>query len=1089
MFCIVKDFEEMGVAKVVDSARAKIMVEYFDSPAKLHRESRQVAATQISKISLGKNIRVYFQDAKTERWFVGRVLEDSGNGVAVRFTDKKDYFLKYEEIFVRCNKPIHDPIDYLANVITETPQYAEARSKFLASYIIQRGASWGISALLSSIIELEPHQVNVIRRVLSDASQRYLLADEVGLGKTIEAGVIIRQVAWDDPQNHQIVILVPRVLISQWRQELISRFGLRNFLDDSIFVIAHDVPVGEIDSLLQRATLLVIDEAHHITSGLQHPLYDCVRTHSPNIDRLLLLSATPLLRNEMGFLRMLHLLDPIVYDLSNEQSFRAKINHRQVLAESVAMLDPQNALYLDGVLDDLLRKLPNDVRLGELVGLLREQLLGVPDEDDPNLHEAIRLLRAHLSETYRLHRRILRNRRKHIQFLTPNRSGGKEIIVPESQLDRIESLLEAWRISATASKGRETSEVTQKKRVDFFWKITSALLTEPGDIKAICQERLNYMRSTPEFAFQGEVQLLEELAELVDAQEWLRGRIDNLTREISKRLTGKTKAVVFCSQPSTADAIFKALCLSFPDMVVRHANNDNGEVDEQLVWLRFNTRDTIKVIICDQRGEEGINLQGGNKLVIHFDLPFDPNRIEQRMGRVDRYGAGDPVKSLVMVDDGSKYQKAWYSFLNTALEVFDHSISSLQYLIEDQLHMLHDVLFLEGIEAIDGLRERLGGPDGLVTKELQLIDQQDGLDELSPLAENDLGTIEDIDGEWEDIRQAAVYWACDTLMFGQIPEKNLAKDHSIDPPFRFQYKVPGQRGGASTLIALSWFMGDFMGALDYDDPRSTSAHPLSFPHCARRQTALKKRTRLIRYGDEFIEALKAFSDLDDRGRSYAMWRHIHNDLPVGDIHMYFRFDFLIESSLKDAESVLENSPKRISGAARAAVSRRGDALFPPILEQIWMDEEGDEPTPEFLSSFLTRPYDKHGANGDYRDTNLKSLRFRSLMEKFPATFLNWEQRCIRMRDKAKDILIAREHLANAKAAAIRRARIEDVVREAQLATRIRMLDGVEADSEQVQLAFESNLNSALYRGIENPSIKVDVAGMVILSCRPFPLER
>lgn len=72
-------------------------------------------------------------------------------------------------------------------------------------------------------------------------------------------------------------------------------------------------------------------------------------------------------------------------------------------------------------------------------------------------------------------------------------------------------------------------------------------------------------------------------------------------------------------------------------------------------------------------------------------------------------------------------------------------------------------------------------------------------------------------------------------------------------------------------------------------------------------------------------------------------------------------------------------------------------------------------------------------------------------------------------------------------AAMQRARIEDEVREAQLATRIRMLDGVEAESEQEQLTLETNLNAALYKGIETPSIKVDVAGMVILTGMPFPV--
>ncbi|MCY1550387.1 hypothetical protein D9M68_866390 [compost metagenome] len=67
--------------------------------------------------------------------------------------------------------------------------------------------------------------------------------------------------------------------------------------------------------------------------------------------------------------------------------------------------------------------------------------------------------------------------------------------------------------------------------------------------------------------------------------------------------------------------------------------------------------------------------------MVHFDLPVQPNRIEQRIGRVDRYGAGDPVESFVLLDRVSPMQEAWFSVLDQGLGVFHRSISSLQYLV------------------------------------------------------------------------------------------------------------------------------------------------------------------------------------------------------------------------------------------------------------------------------------------------------------------------------------------------------------------------------------------------------------------------
>jgi ATP-dependent helicase HepA len=1086
MFCIVKGFESLGIAKVLNAIGENWEVEYFDSPAQTIRDVRTVQKAQILTKKLGANTRIYYQHAATGQWLVGRVLQDVGDGVEVRFTDKNDVYIDYENVFVRCKKPIADPVDYLANVITETPQYAEARSDFMASYISQRGATWGISALLSSVIELESHQINVIRRILNDPSQRYLLADEVGLGKTIEAGVVIRQAVLDDPKNHRVTVLVPSPLVQQWRQELIHRFGLVDFIDVSVFVVAFDL-LDEIDSHLNSTNLLVIDEAHHATSGIDEQsrrLYEIIRYHSHKIERLLLLSATPVLRNESGFLRMLHLLDPIVYGLDDEDGFRTKILHRQVLAEVVASLDPQNVLYLDSILDELVEKLPSDERLIELVGALKQKLIGLPDENDPDLIGAIRILRAHLSETYRLHRRILRNRRKQVTGLTPNRSGARTVRIPETQLERIESLVEQWRIGATLMDDVEQYQALRVERINFFWQLISALFTNPGDIPSICEARLKAIHNTSELSFEGEALLLQDLARLVDRQQWLSSRLDYLSRELSTLLVSKAKIVVFCSQKLNADAVFERLTVELNDAVVRHEGDDvDNADDEQSPWTKFISDNSTRVIVCDQTAEEGINLQGGKKLMVHFDLPIEPNRIEQRVGRVDRYGSGDGIQSLVFLDEGSKYQENWFSLLDSALGVFDRSISSLQYLVDDQLQQIRSVIFSEGVEAIESWVNKLKGKDGVVAKELKLIDQQDGLDELSPAVESDFETVFDIDSDWKNIRRSTLFWACDTLMFSQVLESSKTFEEKLDYPFRFQYQVPGH-GGQATLIPLFGFL-DFLGVLDYEDHRSTSSQPLTYPHCSRRPTAVKTGTRLLRYGDDFIETLKSFSDLDDRGRSFAMWRQFHKDLIRTDSGMYFCFDFLVEGELDGAKSVLAGTSITLTDTARAAISRRRDSLFPPIIVKVWIDEEGDEPSVDFIEKYLELPYDKFGKDGRYIDTNLKSLRFRSFMDALPDTFANWGERCIRMRDRAKAILLARPSLDEAKVIAIKQARIEDEIREAQLATRIRMLDGVEAESERRQLELETKLNQALYQGIKNPIVKIDVAGVVILSDTPF----
>lgn len=1083
MFCKVKGAESLGAGKVIDQAGGTCLVAYFSSPVEIQRETKRVPIASALRYRLSTNTRIYYLDPRTGDWSVGRVIEDTGDGVTIRFPDKMDASCDYADVFVRCKRSIDDPVAYLAKGITETPQYAEARSHFLASYIRQRGAAWGISALLSAVIELEAHQVTVVRRILSDPCQRYLLADEVGLGKTVEAGLVIRQAVLDDPRNHRILILVPNTLVPQWREELTRRFGLCDFLDDSIQVVAQETSVATINKLLTTATMLVVDEAHHVAgalSGRLTQLFDCLQAHARTIDRVLLLSATPVLRNETGFLRMLHLLDPVMYPLDDEVRFRDKIQHRQVLAESVAMLEPQQALFLDGILDELQARLPGDERLHELIAQLQPILEGVPDENDPALIDAIGLLRAHLSETYRLHRRILRNRRKRIQFVTPDRDGATPLDVPERQLATLEALIETWRVGAC-----ETAvDANTNELAHFHWQVLSALLSNPDRIPDLCAARLDAIRQSGAVGFAGEDASLKDIASAVYPGAWVAARIESLSGLISQCLTGRTKLVIFCSEPMVADAVYAELALRHSGAVVRYELLDYENENQVTPAIQFTRQDKVRIIICDRSAEEGLNLQGGSKMIIHFDLPIEPNRIEQRMGRVDRYGAGDPIKSFVLLDEGSRFQHRWYPIVASVLGVFDRSISSLQYLVEAELPSFVYAVFAEGLDAFTSLAQSLGGPEGTVAKELKLIDQQDALDELMPLAEVDLGDVFDVDADWQSIRDATTDWANDALLFAKYFEVQRVTDPIPDPPFRFRYQIPGH-GGAATLIALSEFLDDFLGALDYEYPKSTSRQPMSYPHCARRQTAVRKSSRLMRYGDEFIEALKTFSDLDDRGRSYAVWRQIRSDFADKEPKFFFRFDFLIEVSLGQAEVALAECEMKTATAC-AAMKRRGDALFPPFVERIWVDEDGLEASADFVSCFLNLPYDKHGRDPRYVDTNLKTARLRALMEAAPEAFTNWDVRCARMREAAMGKLLARSSLAEAKKAALARARVEDEIRHAQLRARIQSMSGSQALLEQRQLSSEQAINAGLYQGIHAPSVKIDVAGVVLLSASPYP---
>lgn len=1080
MFCSIRGEQRNGVGKLVENDGIHAIVEYFDSPSVNGSERQNVLCADVVRKKLGRNTRVYTFEEVSGEWRIGRVRDDDGEGVEVRLADRSDVYLSYDRVFVRWKRPIKDPVVFLGKFVTETPMYAQARSGFLKSYLAQRGGAFGISALLSSSIELEPHQIGVIRRILTDPFQRYMLADEVGLGKTIEAGVVIRQAVLDDLRGHRVLVLVPRALVNQWREELIARFALGAFIDISVFVLPfEDGP--ELRDSLEELSLIAIDEAHHLADPNASPqmqdLYRLVSEAAQKVKRLLLLSATPILRNEAGFLRMLHLLDSVVYPLHDSEGFRAKIVNRQALAETVAALHPSNSFFMDSALDDLLVRVPNDARLRQLTLALKDRLLELPEEDDPKFCESVQQLRAHISETYRLNRRILRNRRKQVDGLTPDRRGANAWTIQDSSLASAESKLEDWRIAASASMA-DVGSTMRRSVEEFYCAMVRSILEDPSSLQALCAERLAGVRFSSLPSFPLEVQLLENLERSCAERAWMEPRVARLRVGLQSLPEG-SKAVVFCSTEACADAVFTRLQLARL-AVVRHAQGEAGTHDE---WTEFLRNAAIQSIVCGPHAEEGVNLQGGKKAVVHFDLPMQPNRIEQRIGRVDRYGAGDPVLSYVLLDQDSALQNAWFAVLDRGLGVFHRSISSLQYLVEAEMSELHTGLVHGGVEALDFLRDRLAGSTGLVAHELKQIDQQDALDELSPVVESDLADLFDADDDWKNIRSAMLSWIEEALLFARVNEPTPANIKLTDEPFRLHYCSPDGDTNQPTLIPSSGFIEDFLGAIDFDAPRSRAARPISYAFAAHRVTAVRRRIRPMRYGSEFVEAIKSFSDMDDRGRSYAMWRQVYDHFPSSEIKMCFRFDFLIETQLEEAIAVLASHEMGSEQSARSTLARRGDALFSPVVVQVWVDEEGDALDDAFIERFLLPDYAKRGGEG-YIDKNLEMPHLRAFRRSAPDTFANWSERCARMRERALSKAVAQEELVQSQQKAVKRALEEDEIRYAQLQTRIQSLQEGEAEAEANQLGLERELGAALLRGISTPSVKVDVAGVVFLTSEP-----
>lgn len=1061
----------LGFGNVLHEDEATSVVQYFDSPTNLNWPQFEIPTDQLKRVTLPDQTRVYYFDSALGSWRMGRVYDHIDNDIHIQLPNKERVKVLESEVYVRWNKPLDDPWKHIVARLSETPFFHQWRSGLVQHFVRQRSASSGMTGLISAPVELHQHQIEVIQRVLTDSVQRYLLADEVGLGKTIEAGIILRQHILDRPVRHRVLVIAPESLVPQWEAQLRDRCQIGKELGHHIEIVTLE-DVETWDEF--QPDFIIVDEAHQLTSRGDGAFSAVKRLSDPSRCRnLLLLSATPVLRNERGFLALLHLLDPTVYDLSDVAGFRERIAKRQNLADLFASFtEDQLPFFLQSTAEELAEVFPDDRRLGTLVAELKPLLES--EENENGIRTLVRCIRVHLSETYRLNRRILRNRRD--ELLPGLMTGRRKLMQVDwnsSHWTRIHSALDDWRLGAAASVwGNEESPTAESLARIFtlFWEAAES------DLKALiyCANlRLSgdcYAGDTEKFGPLADVHAVENLISVpcFDGEEDLLGKIIALeticgehrqekilmVRHVINSLLEKNRRVVcIASSPNSADELSTSLSVN-SDLVIRH---DTVSSDWRFQWELPGPR----VIVCDWRAEEGLNLQGGDCCLIHLDLPFSPNRIEQRMGRLDRFGIGKEVVSLALKPKGATTHNAWALCLNDAWQVFSRSIAALQYVVEGEMDDLTRAFFLEGEDAIHSCRERLSSPEGL-EREFKLIRNQDALDSIQSSAADESERMKERIEEYENADDELALklddWMSNCLKFIKVGE-----DDPSDAVIRYHYAKSTK--GTNTLLSYSDLHFWFSAAIDRNANHPNFRPPLTYPVSLRREVAVRRNCGLARLGNPVIDAILAHIAWDDRGTSFAMWRQVC-DLDLPSPRMFFRLDFIIEADVKDEG----HSP---------VLCRLADAAFPPIIETIWIDQDLQAADEECVFE-LARPYRKP------YDTNLTANHWSEAISRTGCG--QWTDLCDSVRNAGERLLAEKYDLPSliqSKADALTTAR---AIAKEQLVSRLEVIPETLA-SERVALQQEIQLARSLTRtlvtGILYPLIRLDSAGVVILSGQPL----
>ena len=578
--------------------------------------------------------------------------------------------------------------------ITVTAYHA----KFYA-YELTRRAATGLDRLSMSLfdaaVDLNPHQIEAALFALeSPLSKGVLLADEVGLGKTIEAGIVLCQF-WAE-RKRRLIVICPASLRKQWALELLEKFNLPSqVLDAKIFKDAKrqgKSPLTEKSVLIVSFNfasalreeiktiawdLVVIDEAHKLRNayrasnkvgqGIRWATEDC---------RKLLLTATPLQNSLIELYGLSTLIDEHLFGDVN--AFRARYASA---GSSITDLRQRLATFCKRTLRNQVTEF---VRYTERRAITRPF---TPNDIEQSLYEAVSAF------LQRPNSYALPQRQRHLTALILRKLLASSSQAIAGTLDTLRARLETLRDEQVADDPEFTERLIDAEDIE-------------GDL---LDEILAEDEISEDAAFKPEVvdreKLKEEIALLQQLADRARGiPVDTKTQTLLKALdigfaqmaeTGAArKALIFTESRRTQEYLkgfledhgYKGQLVLF--------NGTNGGPEATAIyegWLAKNRdtgrssgsraidvraalveqfRDEATILLATEAASEGVNLQFCS-LVVNYDLPWNPQRIEQRIGRCHRYGQKHDVVVINFLNERNEADRRVLELLGEKFSLFN----------------------------------------------------------------------------------------------------------------------------------------------------------------------------------------------------------------------------------------------------------------------------------------------------------------------------------------------------------------------------------------------------------------------------------
>jgi superfamily II DNA or RNA helicase len=492
-------------------------------------------------------------------------------------------------------------------------------------------ARHGLTGELSNQpFQMLPHQVVVTNRVINSRPDRraWLLADDVGLGKTIEAGMIMEVLRKRTLGRFRVLILTPAGLLQQWKEEMSTRFRREFRLFESRVpndLEAIDQLIASIDTLkrknftaaLERTTawdLVIVDEAHHLATTPNIQTYKLVSELRRNekMRNVLFLTATPHSGNSEHFFNMLRLLRGDMFPGSSSDYPHVALKELMIRNRKSQVTDA------------------NGERIFKGIG--RANIIAFsPTPQEVAFYEQLQnYLKTGYKAAERLQREQAGQRASALGFVMS--TFGK---LASSSRAAIESALEK---RADALRGDSPQDERSENADVRFAGERDATVATSAAIEASGRGKKRKV-SPIEHELATVTSLLDTLRELHGPDS----KLNAFVRKVAE-LPAHVKVLIFTEYRATQNALSENLKAKFGEnSVVEIHGSMNAATRREQVRLFNEERPHPRFMVSTEAGGEGLNMQKSCHTVVNYDLPWNPMALLQRIGRVYRYGQKEHV--------------------------------------------------------------------------------------------------------------------------------------------------------------------------------------------------------------------------------------------------------------------------------------------------------------------------------------------------------------------------------------------------------------------------------------------------------------